>query len=125
MPHDRPAGFGFLAICCFAFALLMAAFLAHTARIGDLIVDRMIAGVTGALGALGLLAAEALWFVRRWAFRASLAFAGMFVVIIFAMLDTSLAGIAVLAGMLLATAIALKVVYQGLHAALTIRTPAP
>lgn len=122
MRLHRPAGFGFLAICCFAFALLMAAFLADTARIGDLVVDRMIAGVTGALG---LLAAEALWFVRRWAFRASLAFAGMFVVILFAMLDTSLAGIAVLAGMLLATAIALKVVYQGLHAAPTIRIPAP
>lgn len=120
-PH-RPAGFGFLAICCFAFALLMAAFLADTARIGDLVVDRMIAGVTGALG---LLTAEALWFVRRWAFRASLAFAGMFVVILFAMLDVSLAGIALMAGMLLVVAIALRAVHHGLHAAPTIPIPAP
>jgi hypothetical protein len=122
MRLHRPAGFGFLAICCFAFALLMAAFLADTARIGDLVVDRMIAGVTGALG---LLAAEALWFVRRWAFRASLAFAGMFVMILLAMMHSSLAELAMVACLMVVIAIALKVVYQGLHAPSTIRIPAP
>ena len=122
MHPDRPAGFGFLAICCFAFALLMAAFLADTARIGDLVVDRMIAGVTGALG---LLTAEALWFVRRWAFRASLAFAGMFGVILFAVMGSSLAGLALVACLVIVIAIALRVVHNGLHAAPTIRIPAP
>ena len=122
MHHTRPAGFGFLAVCAFGFALLMAAFLANTAHVGDLLVDRMIVGVTGALG---LLTAEALWFVRGWAFRASLAFAGMFVVILFAMMDSSLAGLVMVGGSLLCLALALRVVYLGLRAGPTIHIPAP
>lgn len=120
MHPDRPAGFGFLAVCCFAFALLMAAFLADDAHVGDLLVDRMIVGVTGALG---LLTAEALWFVRRWAFRASLAFAGVFVVILFALMDSSPAGLVMMAASLLCLGLALRVVYQGLRAGPTIRIP--
>ena len=122
MVHTRPASFGFLAVCCFVFAMLMAAFLADDAHVGELLVDRVIVGVSGALG---LLTAEALWFVRRWAFRASLAFAGMLAVILFAMMDSSLAGLALVAGSLLCLAIALRVVYHGLHAGPTIRIPVP
>ena len=125
MAHQRPAGFGFLAVCCFAFAVLMAVFLADDAHVGELLVDRVIVGVAGALA---LLAGEALWFVRKWAYRASLAFAGMLVLILFLVMDPSLAGLVMAAVSLLYIGFALRAVHRGTRPGPTagrIRVPAP
>ncbi|MFL5541529.1 MAG: hypothetical protein ACJ8J0_21255, partial [Longimicrobiaceae bacterium] len=77
MRSARPAGFVFLTVCALACACVMAAALAApdfppVARFS-----------LAATGALALVVAEALAFVRPWAFGASIAFAGTFIAMLF------------------------------------------
>lgn len=122
MRAPRPPDFGFLAGGSLVFALLMAGLLADAVPTDELLSSRMFAGVAGALA---LLTAEALWFVRPWAFRASLAFAGMLVVFVFALVGSSRDGLGLAAFALMFIGVSLRAVHRGLRAGPTIRIPAP
>lgn len=114
MRPKRPDDFGFLAGFTFLFALLMAGLLAATEPSDTRFVDRTVEGLAGALG---LLTAEALWFVRKWAYRATQAFVGMLVLIVLAVFanDPSLPALAFVAFALLCAGMALRAVHRGLH----------
>lgn len=88
MHHKRPDDFGILAVCVFAFALLVA-------------------------GALALVTAEALWRVRPWGYSASIAFAGSFVVMPI-VLDPGWSAVAFSGVAALFIVVALSIVYRGL-----------
>ena len=76
-PSKRPAGFGFLTVCSLLCAGVMAWMLGvFPDDIPLVVASRFAVGVTGALA---MVTAEALWRVRPWAFSASVAFAGSFV----------------------------------------------
>ena len=78
MRPKRPTGFGFLAVCSLLCAGAMGSLLAMIPDdVPHLLAARFALGATGALA---LVTAEALWRVRPWAFGASLAFGGVFVV---------------------------------------------
>lgn len=68
----RPNGFAVLAVCAALFGAFAGLVLATDDGGGDVAVNTLLA----AWGSLGLLTAEALWRVRRWAFPASVALAG-------------------------------------------------
>jgi hypothetical protein len=109
----RPAGFGFLTFCALLCAVAMAT--ALTAP-GIAPPGRFALGATGALA---LVTAEALAFVRPWAFGASLAFAGSFMAMILVVLGTVEVGFTALmtpAGLFIL--IALSIVRNGLGAPL-------
>ena len=114
----RPACFGFLAFCSVACAILMAKLLGDNQLPAYRLFPARMA--VGATGALALVTAEALWRVRPWAFSASLAFAGTFVVTLFVLTGTLLSGLLASLVALLFIAIALSIVYNGLFPA---RTP--
>src|SRR5687768_9691973 len=80
MRPPRPAGFTFLTVCAVLCACATAWALATAGDEQRLLASRFALGATGALA---LVTAEALVFVRPWAFGASLAFAGSFVALIF------------------------------------------
>lgn len=81
MRPTRPDGFGLYAFCSCVCAGCMALLLTDVMLYpGPSLPGRLAIGATGAFG---LVTAEALWFVRRWAFPASLAFAGAFVAMLF------------------------------------------
>jgi hypothetical protein len=105
----RPAGFGFLTFCALLCALVMAAAL----TVPDIAPPGRFA--LGATGALALVTAEALAFVRPWAFGASLAFAGSFMAMIFVVLGTfEVDFIALMAPAGLFILVALSIVRNGL-----------
>ena len=125
MRPKQPEGFyilSFLAVLC---ACSMAVLVADPSTDPvPLVRARMVYGVTGVLA---LVTAEALWCVRKWAFRASLALASMYGVMVFVLLELAPA-LFVAAGSAVFIAIALRVVYRGLYSGPTvgrIRIPAP
>jgi hypothetical protein len=124
-PPHRPVGFVFLAVCSFLCGLAMTVVLATA---GNSPSARFAAGATGALA---LVTAEALAFVRPWAFGASLAFAGSFIAMTFVSLNVDVAW-AITAVAILPILIALSMVYNGLrsvagaaHVPQPTRVPAP
>jgi len=125
MQTNRPAGFLFLAWCALACACAMAVALG----VSDVPAPARFA--VGATGALALVTAEALAFVRPWAFGASLAFAGSFIAMTFVAVHDVDMSLTISAPALLPILIALSIVYNGLvsisgatHAART-RVPRP
>lgn len=111
MRAKRPPGFGFLAVCSFLCAGAMA-WLLQVAP-DDIPHPLVVRFAFGATGALALVTAEALWRVRRWAFSASLAFAGTFLVMPVAV--TGRWEAVVISGVsALFIAVALSIVYNGL-----------
>jgi hypothetical protein len=69
--NRRPFGFVILAICALGFGAVMLALLAEEPLDGELVARALVA----ATGAISFVAAEALWFGRAWALRASVALA--------------------------------------------------
>ena len=80
--------------------------------------------VLAATGALALVTAEALAFVRRWAFSASLAFTASFAAAIFVLASSNDGIFAIAAIMALPILTALAFIYNGLRSVVTI-TPGP
>jgi hypothetical protein len=100
----------FLAACALLCALALAILLAT----GDDLPPVRFA--LGATGALALVTAEALAFVRRWAFGASLAFAGSFVATIFVATHDVVVAVVGTCPTVLPILVALSVVHNGLAA---------
>jgi hypothetical protein len=109
-PSSRPAGFVFLAVCALLCALALAILLAT----GDELPRVRFA--LGATGALALVTAEALAYVRPWAFGASLAFAGSFVALVFVATHDFVVGVVGTCPTILPILVALSVVHNGLAA---------
>lgn len=109
MHPSRPAGFVFLAVCALASACVMAAALG----LGH--GPPPVRFALGATGALALVVAEALAFVRPWAFGASLAFAGTFIAMLLVVSGDMT--VFIILGSLSAFFIllALSIVYNGTH----------
>jgi hypothetical protein len=112
MRPPRPAGFGFFTVC----ALLTACGCAFALAVNDglpvFLPGRMAVAATGALA---LVTAEALARVRPWAFSASVAFAGTFIVmLLLAARDEIDVGIAMSGGVGLFALVALSIVHNGL-----------
>ncbi|MFL5539978.1 MAG: hypothetical protein ACJ8J0_13350 [Longimicrobiaceae bacterium] len=111
MRPPLPAGFLFLTFCAFFCACLMAVALA----LPEVSLAERFA--YGATGALALVVAEALAFVRPWAFGASIALAGTFIATLFVVtadLEVFLV-FSVIAGLFIV--IALAFVYEGMNPA--------
>ena len=118
----RPAGFGFLAGCALLCAGVMALGLADGGSDLDFpLVSRFALAATGALA---LVTAEALAFVRPWAYGASLALAGSFVATMFVLGGGYDVGFVMIGVSALPILIALSIVYNGMHPAPRIR-PGP
>ena len=118
----HPAGFVVLSGCSFLCACVMALGLAD--GVGDLAHPLAGRFALAATGALALVTAEALFFVRRWAFSASLAFAVSLMATIFVVaqsVDISLVAATVVA---IPVITALPFVYNGLRSVHAI-TPGP
>jgi|SRR5215218_834352 len=112
MQPPRPAGFVFLTGCALVCACVMAAALALSGtETGAPLAARFALGATGALA---LVTAEALAFVRPWAFGASLAFAGSFIAMTFVSVHDLDVSLATSAPALLPILVALSIVYNGL-----------
>ena len=111
-PSTRPSGFGFLAFCSVTCAVVMALLLGGSDLPSDVLFPARMA--VGATGALALVTAEALWRVRPWAFSASLAFAGTFVVMLFVVSGSLAGGFVASSVAALFIAVALSIVYTGL-----------
>jgi hypothetical protein len=109
-PSGRPAGFVFLAACALLCALALAIMLAT----GD--DPPPVRFALGATGALALVTAEALVFVRPWGFGASLAFAGSFVATLFVATHDLVVGVVGTCPTILPILVALSVVHNGLAA---------
>ena len=124
MRAPRPEGFGFFALCALACACFMAVLLSRgTLHQHYLPLQRLAVGATGALA---LVAAEAIWCVRRWAFPASAALAAMFMVMLFLVLGDLTAGFIVSIPSLLLIASGLVTVRKGIAASLSgIHVPVP
>lgn len=127
MRASRPEGFGFFTLCALACAYFMAVLLAGNGLHHDyLLLQRLAVGITGALA---LVAAEAIWFERRWAFRASLALGAMFLPMEFLVAGDLTIGFGLSIPALLLIVSALLTVRRGIaarHASRTpIRTPRP
>jgi hypothetical protein len=120
MTRTRPAGFPFLSACALACACVMASLLAKLG--GDALSGRFAVAATGALA---LVTAEALAFVRPWAFGASLAFAGAFFAAIFVTADSVDSFFVVATVTLIPVIIALAFVYNGLRSVHAIAHSAP
>ncbi|MFL5381614.1 MAG: hypothetical protein ACJ8GN_03745 [Longimicrobiaceae bacterium] len=117
MNRARPDGFGFLAMCALACACVMAGSLGLGSG-----GPPPVRFAVGATGALALVTAEALAYVRPWAFGASLAFAGTFFALLGVMVPyiEAIAVLAVMAGIFIL--IALVIVFRGMC---SLSTPAP
>ena len=108
-PPARPAGFTFLSACAGLCACVMAGVLAQTGDVS--LPGRFVAAATGALA---LVTAEALACVRPWAFSASVALAGTFVVMIFVTVSDVTAALVTAGLVTFPILIALSIVYNGL-----------
>jgi hypothetical protein len=122
MRAPRPTGFVFLCVCALLCAAVMGWLLtgdaaAHTTMPGRLAI--------AATGALALVTAEALAFVRPWAYRASIAFGVAFVVRVAVLTDRFVMAAAACAAPLVFIIIALGIVRRGLPAAPAQRIPRP
>jgi hypothetical protein len=118
MQPSRPAAFGILAVCSFLCACVVSAVLVGGG--GD--VDPGMGGRfgLGVTGALALVTAESLWFVRPWAFGTSLAFAGSFVATLFVLADSIDVFLVMAAVVALPILVALIFVHNGLDPARTV-----
>lgn len=117
MHPARPAGFVFLAVCSLACAVVMAFVLGLGGGTPP------IHFAMGATGALALVVAEALAFVRPWAFGASIAFGGTFIAMLVVVAMSNAAAMlrpVAIAGLFVLFALA--IVYRGMD---SLSTTAP
>lgn len=120
MRPPRPVGFGFLTVCALLSAGGCGIALASSTGEPVFLPGRMAVAMTGALA---LVTAEALAFVRPWAFSASVAFAGTFIVMpLVAVWDEIDVGITMSSGVALFALVALSIVHNGLD---SVSTPRP
>jgi uncharacterized membrane protein len=118
----HPAGFVVLSGCSFLCACVMALGLADGVEdLAHPLAGRFALATTGALA---LVTAEALFFVRPWAFSASLAFAASFAATILVTARSTDDFLVIATVVVVPVLIALMFVYNGLRSVRTI-TPGP
>lgn len=111
MRPPRPAGFGFLCACSLIAAVAMALLLSEE----PLDVTPAARLAMACTGALALVTAEALAYVRRWAFGASLAFAGVFPVMTMLVSGSVIGSVGMWGPGAVFAVFALAVVHEGLE----------